>query len=603
VSLLRDDILNPLPGPDPKGQNLRYSPVYEKIKEARQEDEDDIPQGEWQRKPKKADFAVVIKLASDALANNSKDLQLAAWLSEALVRREGLPALPQCLKLFHQLQVQFWNTLYPQLEGSNPEFRVAPQEWFAARCDYLLRKIPLTSSGFDWFRYTESRAVGYDNAPRDERQAQIRQAEIADGKITAEEFDKAFSATPKSFYAAASACIENSLEALAGLEAFCAEKYRDDKGENLAPSFSKLRNVVDQIQHTINLFLRKKQESEPPPIPQPEAAVTMGRELPLPLSAHHVADVAQVSPSGTGPVNAEQAFAMVERIAEYLRALEPSAVAPYLLSRSLRWGELRSAAGTPGSSLLIAPSTETRQSLIQLCQENNWTELLATAESAVMSPCGRAWLDPHRYSWRACQELGYTAAGKAICAELKALLADFPTLPDWVLNDDTLVANQETRSWLEQHVLEIKRDAPLAVSIIQPQTPVSQECGNGVVDQFEVAMQMARSGRLADAIEVLDHQNVRENSGRERFLRQLQIAQLCLATGHPAVACPILQNLFSEIQRRDLLEWESPRFMVPPLALLVQCIDKTTQDAQQRSQAYNLLCRLEPAMALQLQAR
>ena len=32
---LRDDLLQPIPGPNPGGTNLRYDPVYEKIKEAR----------------------------------------------------------------------------------------------------------------------------------------------------------------------------------------------------------------------------------------------------------------------------------------------------------------------------------------------------------------------------------------------------------------------------------------------------------------------------------------------------------------------------------------------------------------------------------------
>ena len=79
---LRDDLLNPIPGANPCGENLRYAPVYDKIKEARRED-DDAPQGEWRIERKTADFPLVIKLTSDALANKSKDLQLAVWLTEA----------------------------------------------------------------------------------------------------------------------------------------------------------------------------------------------------------------------------------------------------------------------------------------------------------------------------------------------------------------------------------------------------------------------------------------------------------------------------------------------------------------------------------------
>jgi hypothetical protein len=83
------ELLNPIPGPDPVGANLRYDPAYDKIKEARREDDTSAPQGEWAHELKKADWPLVIKLCTDLLSNKTKDLQLAAWLTEALVRREG----------------------------------------------------------------------------------------------------------------------------------------------------------------------------------------------------------------------------------------------------------------------------------------------------------------------------------------------------------------------------------------------------------------------------------------------------------------------------------------------------------------------------------
>ena len=64
---LRDDLLNPIPGENPGGENLRYAPIYDKIKEARRED-DDAPQGEWQRERKTADYALTVKLAGEAIA-------------------------------------------------------------------------------------------------------------------------------------------------------------------------------------------------------------------------------------------------------------------------------------------------------------------------------------------------------------------------------------------------------------------------------------------------------------------------------------------------------------------------------------------------------
>ncbi|HUK16900.1 MAG TPA: type VI secretion system ImpA family N-terminal domain-containing protein, partial [Bryobacteraceae bacterium] len=86
---LRNDLLNPIAGENPAGENLRYAPVYDKIKEARRQD-DDAPQGEWTRERKLADYPLTIKLISESLATKSKDLQLAAWLAEAMLIREGV---------------------------------------------------------------------------------------------------------------------------------------------------------------------------------------------------------------------------------------------------------------------------------------------------------------------------------------------------------------------------------------------------------------------------------------------------------------------------------------------------------------------------------
>ena len=77
---LANDLLNPIDGPNPSGVNLRYDPIYDKIKEARRE-ESQPPPGMTERDRKVADNPLVIKLTTDALAKRTKDLQLTAWLT------------------------------------------------------------------------------------------------------------------------------------------------------------------------------------------------------------------------------------------------------------------------------------------------------------------------------------------------------------------------------------------------------------------------------------------------------------------------------------------------------------------------------------------
>ena len=63
-----------------------------------------------------------------------------------------------------------------------------------------------------------------------------------------------------------------------------------------------------------------------------------------------------------------------------------------------------------------------------------------------------------------------------------------------------------------------------------------------------------------------------ERSGRARFHRKVQLTQLCVSTGHDAIALPILQELAAEIERRKLEDWETPDAIAQPLALLYRCL-------------------------------
>jgi type VI secretion system protein ImpA len=89
---LREDVLQPIQGDNPSGANLYYSPLFDKIKEARRQ-EMSGPMGAWQRDVKTADYVQVIKLAEEALATKTKDLWLAVWLTEALISREQFAGL------------------------------------------------------------------------------------------------------------------------------------------------------------------------------------------------------------------------------------------------------------------------------------------------------------------------------------------------------------------------------------------------------------------------------------------------------------------------------------------------------------------------------
>ncbi len=81
-------LLAPISDDNPVGESLRYEGTFDQIKEARREDEV-LSQGDWSRDLKVADWPKVIQLATTALTQKTKDLQLAAWLVEGITNMIG----------------------------------------------------------------------------------------------------------------------------------------------------------------------------------------------------------------------------------------------------------------------------------------------------------------------------------------------------------------------------------------------------------------------------------------------------------------------------------------------------------------------------------
>ena len=124
-----EELLRPIPGDNPSGANLYSTSLFDEVREARRQD-DTSPQGLWEHEIKLADYDAVIRMTGDALANKTKDLILASWLAEAQLNKQGFAGLNDGLNLMRGLLEQFWDTLYPELEDGDAEFRASPLEWF-----------------------------------------------------------------------------------------------------------------------------------------------------------------------------------------------------------------------------------------------------------------------------------------------------------------------------------------------------------------------------------------------------------------------------------------------------------------------------------------
>ena len=264
-----DAVLAPIPGDNPAGEDLRYS-LHDEIKEARRED-DLLDQGDWQRDVKKADWTRVISLCADSLTQKSKDLQIAAWLTEALTVTAGFEGLCTGLKIINGLLENFWEHVHPEIEDGDLEFRAGRLEYLNNSIWTRVKDIPLTDgsngAGYSWAQWEQSRQVGYEG---NSAKAEIRAQMIAEGKPTPEDFDAAVARSPRSFY-----------ENLAFSIGLCKEEF--DRFDRLsdrlfgdeAPRLAELRKSIEDCTAFVGRVLKEKKALEPdqvesqPPAPSP----------------------------------------------------------------------------------------------------------------------------------------------------------------------------------------------------------------------------------------------------------------------------------------------------------------------------------------------
>jgi type VI secretion system protein ImpA len=328
-----DALLGAVSEGKPAGESVRYDGVYDAIQEARRE-EDALPMGEWQREVKSADWNAVIDLATQAIGKKSKDLQIGVWLAEALVKKCGFDGVRDGLRLLRELQENFWDGLFPEVEDGDLEFRASPLHWLNEKLPSCIKSLVITngSGQYCWFQWEESRKV--DNLGRQDPAAM--QAAVAEGKITGERFDLDVQATPRAFFEELFLSIDQSREELSALE-----KVVDERFAREAPSLLGVRQALGDCHALVADIVKKKRAQDPTYKPEaapavaeqrPASAVVQGREEPMPGGA-------VVGWFGE-PRSRDEAFQQLAVISAYLKRSEPQHPVTYLLERAIRWTKM-----------------------------------------------------------------------------------------------------------------------------------------------------------------------------------------------------------------------------------------------------------------------
>lgn len=317
------ELLQPIPGANPAGEPLRYQGTYDRIADARREDDPTLSQGIYKSTLKRADWATAEAICIEALTKRTKDLQIASWLLESWLHLYGFAGVTNGLSLLAGLCENFWDHLYPSLEIDEIEGRVAPIDWVEQKLTLKLKQLPLTLpsevsnesySYLDW----ES-ACHFENlAMKDPRALQEALAKI---NPTVTTFRAAVAATDRMFHVDLVDELGRAIEGCAAVEQVLDERCGKD-----APGLRQFKEALCAIQQLVSQDLYAR----------PEEIEMIGEEA----IATEAGDE-EFEMWSSGPIRSRaEAYRRLSEAANYLLRTEPHSPTPYLVQRAVEWGSM-----------------------------------------------------------------------------------------------------------------------------------------------------------------------------------------------------------------------------------------------------------------------
>jgi type VI secretion system protein ImpA len=332
-------LLAPIEGEAPAGVDLRedFSPqsLYFRMRDARAEaraaeraqdanpTEDAPPPPQWK---------AVRDLAVSALSTKTKDLEIAAWLTEALVRSDGLRGLAAGAHLIAGLGEALWdNNLFPMPDEDGIETRVAPVSGLngsggGGTLEQPLRKLPLFSrpdgGTLYYWQYEQAEELKKITDP-----ARVKQR-LAAGTLPLEQVETEARAAGQAHFAA----LRRSAKAAAAEWQRMGEVLDEKAGADGPPT--------SQVRELVQALLALTQRYAPPDTEETVEEEAMGEE------GGGAAEDGAPAVGGFGirpaqaVVSREDMLKELARISEFFRKTEPQSPLAYTLEEAIRRGRM-----------------------------------------------------------------------------------------------------------------------------------------------------------------------------------------------------------------------------------------------------------------------
>lgn len=321
-----EEMLAPIAGEHPCGEDLRYDPLLDEIRRARQETDRGAIETET---PVEPDWALIVDKAGEALAGRSKDLMLAGYLIQGLLGQRGFPGLRDGVRVLNGLLETFWDSLYPQVEDGDLEPRAARIAWVTdadtgGRIPARIRNAPLTPGRneghvYSW-SYWKARYAPPKGENEDDDAYERRRAE---GVEKEKLFEGAVSAVPVDHFITVRDDLGQCMAEVSRLGTLLDQRLGD-----LAPGVQALKQALEDCTTLVRRIIKDK-GGDPAEAPEGEEA------------AEGAPGAGQAAAAVSGPVKTRaDALRRLAEVAAYFRQAEPHSPVSYLVERAAHWGRM-----------------------------------------------------------------------------------------------------------------------------------------------------------------------------------------------------------------------------------------------------------------------
>ncbi|MAZ89739.1 MAG: type VI secretion system protein TssA [Cellvibrionaceae bacterium] len=281
-------------------------------------------------------WRAVVELAPNILKNRSKDLEVAAWYTEALIRLHGIPGLRDGLELIQSFVDTYWDGLYPQPDEDGLETKVAPITGLNGDGGDGTLMAPIRNAGltvegdygsFNLWQYQKAR----DNdriADEDEKASRIDNL-----GFSLQDIVDTINGSPVTFYIDMIDTLQQTIDCFKAIN----EKLKTYCGHD-APPHSNISQLLEEVLRSIRFLSKDRVEAA-----QASAAAELSESDSTDDSpaATLMAQAINGTAVASGAIQSrEDALKRLQDVADYFRQNEPHTPLAPGIERLIDWGRM-----------------------------------------------------------------------------------------------------------------------------------------------------------------------------------------------------------------------------------------------------------------------